>query len=433
MNLLLLVPGTGHFYCGSCLRDDALAKALCALGHDAVVVPLYLPMMLEDGAETGANDAPVHMGGINLYLQQKASVFRRLPQWLARWLDSPRLLRWASRRSSMTEAPYLGPMTLSMIRGESGRQAKELEKLIAWVASTDRPDVVLLSNVMLSGIVRRLREELGCPVVMTLQGEAPFLDSLQAPFAEQAWQELRARAPDIDAFIAVSHYYADLMRDRLALRPERVHVVHNGLDIEELRAEPRPLDERRPPAVGYLARMCKDKGLDTLVDAYLLLKEKGTVAGLRLRVAGVMLKEDRSFVADLRERLGAHIADVDFMPNVERAEKLAFLQTLSALTVPATYGESFGLYLLEAMAAGVPVVQPRHAAFPEILDATGGGVLCQPDSARSLADALEQVLLDGTHAAELAANGRRAVLERFHSERMAREFTEICSRVSRDR
>lgn len=430
MRLMLLTPGTGHFHCGSCLRDQELARALRELGHEVDVAPLYLPLVLE--REEGP-EGPVLMGGINVYLQQKWSLLGRMPRFLADLLDRPGLLRWASRRGSMTNAPGLGPMTVSILSGESGRQAREVDKLVEWARSRPRPDVVVLSNAMLCGVVRRLREALGVPVVTTLQGEEPFLDALVEPFSERAWNALRERLVDVAALVAVSHTYAARMRERLSLGADRVRVVRNGLDPVELSGDGLPAEKRRPKTIGYLARMCPDKGLDTLVEAFLVLAERGSVPDLRLRVAGAQPVEDRRFVAGLRARVEARGlgSRVEFLPNVGRAEKLAFLGTLSVLSVPALYGESFGLYLLEAMAAGVPVVQPRHAAFPEVLEATGGGILCEPGDVQSLADGLEAVLTDEPRAAALAERGRRGVVEQFTAERMAKEFVALCSELLR--
>jgi glycosyltransferase involved in cell wall biosynthesis len=425
---MLLTPGTGYFYCGSCLRDSVLARTLRKLGHDVVVVPLYLPPVLEEPEDGEA----VHMGGINMYLQQKTRLARHLPRWLADLLDRPKLLRWASRRGNLTQAADLGSMTVSMLQGECGRQADEVEKLVQWAASTERPDVVVLSNIMLCGIVRRLKQELDRPVVATLQGEAPFLDALPEPFSTQAWQELTERASDIDAFVPVSRSYGDLMAGRLRIEPERIRVIHNGLDLADMLSEPEPLAGREPKTIGFLARMCRDKGLHTLVEAFILLKESGRFEDLRLRIAGAMLSEDRAFVKGLQARLRSRgwQGHSEFLPNIDRAEKLAFLAELSVLSVPATYGESFGLYLLEAMASGVPVVQPRHGAFPEILEATGGGILCEPDDADALAQALEELLLDESKSRELARQGRRSVMEHYTAERMAKEFEELVVKIT---
>ncbi len=428
MRFMLLTPGTGHFYCGSCLRDNTLAAALRQQGHEVEVVPLYLPMMLEDGQ---AEEPRVHMGGINMYLQQKVGLAKHAPDWLANLLDSPRLLRWASKRGNMTEAPDLGPMTVSMVRGEDGRQAGEVEKLVRWAKEQPRPDVLVISNAMLIGVVRRMKQELGCKVVTTLQGEQPFLDSLPEPHRSDAWDALRGRAADVDAFVGVSRWYGDRMRDRLGIDESRLHVVYNGIDVS-LFGDPSALSDRSPRTIGYLARMCRDKGVDTLVDAFLRLRQRGGFDDVRLHVAGVQLNEDKPLVDELRSKIEAqHAMDaVTFSPNLERADKLAFLQTLSVLSVPAMYGESFGLYLLEALASGVPVVQPRDAAFPELLEATGGGVLCEPGDPEALADALADVLSDPARAQQLADSGRGVVRDRFTAARMAEQFEAVAARFA---
>ena len=427
MRILQLTPGTGSFYCGTCMRDNALTVALRRQGHDALMVPLYLPPALDEAS--AAEGAPLFYGGVNVYLQQASPLFRRTPRWLDGLLDSPAVLRGAARRAGMTKASELGEMTLSMLRGEDGHQAKELTRLVEWVASEDgRADVVCLSNALLLGLARRIRAETGARVVCTLQGEDTFLDSLDEPHRTASWDTLAERAADVDAFVAVSHYHADLMTRRMKLPPDRVHVVYNGIDLTGYGPASPPTD---PPVLGYLARMCPPKGLGTLVDAYLLLRKRGRVKGLKLRVAGAQTAGDVSYVESLRARLDAEGvgADAAFFPNIDRAEKVAFLRGLSAFSVPATYGESFGLYVIEALAAGVPVVQPRHAVFPELLAETGGGVLCEPDDPSALADALEALLLDPERARALGEQGRRTVIERFNVDVMAENVARVFAGV----
>ena len=427
MRVMQLIPGTGSFFCGSCLRDHSLARALIGRGHDVEIVPLYLPLVLEEGR----NDAEIQLGGINMYLQQKSRLARRLPRWLTRLFDRPGLLRWASKRGNMTDAADLGEMTLSMVRGEDGNQRREVDKLVDWAKEQERPDVVLLSNVMLLGVARRLREGLGRPIIVTMQGEAPFLDALPDKQRAASWDELRRRAQDVDAFVGVSQYYSDLMRERLQLPADRVHTVYNGVDLSRLDLDAPPVVSRTPPAIGYLARMCRDKGLQTLVPAFAELKRRGSIPNLRLRVAGVQLKEDVAFVEELRSQLTEWSDDVEFLPNIDLETKREFLRSISVMSVPATYGESFGLYLVEAMACGVPCVQPRHGAFPEVVEASGAGLLCEPDDPVSLADRLEELLGSPERLGELGERGRAAARDRFTSDRMARDFEELCKLVAR--
>ena len=426
MRIVQLTPGTGNFYCGTCLRDNALVAALRKQGHDAVLLPMYLPHFVDE--ESMAEDAPLFFGGINVYLQQKSALFRATPAWLDHLLDAPALLHRAASRAGMTSARDLGDLTHSMLLGESGRQAKELEKVIAWLAREEnRPDVVSLSNVLLIGLARRIKEALNLPVVCTLQGEDSFVDALPEP--ERCWQTLRQRAADVSAFVAVSRYYGEVMTMRLGLAAERVEVVYNGISLDGY--APAASGAPEPPVIGYLARMHPCKGLDVLIEAFIQLKARGHIPGVRLRVAGGQTAEDKRFVNRLRAQLrAAGCGDaVEFLPNLDRPAKQAFLRTLSVLSVPATYGESFGLYLIEALASGVPVVQPAHAAFPELIEATGGGMLCKPGDPEALALALEAALADPERLAEWGRCGMRQVREKFTSAAMARGFAAVCERA----
>ncbi len=423
MRLIQLTPGTGNFYCGSCLRDNALVTALRELGHDAHLMPMYLPHLVDE--ESASTGEPLLFGGINVYLQQKSGLFRRTPGWLDKLLDSPSLLRRAAGQSSMTSARDLGEITLSMLEGEHGRQAKEVRKLIAWVAARDRPPhVISLSNILLAGLAPSLRRELGIPVVCTMQGEDGFLDALPEPYREQCWKKLRELAGSIAGFVAVSRYYKDEMVRRLNLAPETVRVVHNGISLDGYRAASHPPN---PPVIGFLARMCQAKGLDTLVEAFIELKARGQAGDARLRIAGAKTPADENFVKGLQQRLREKGLEAQFLPNLSRGEKQEFLRGLTVLSVPAR-GESFGLYVLEALASGVPVVQPREGGFPELIEATGGGLLYD-DGANGLAAALEKMLMDQEVARQLGQRGREAVVSLFTREKMAANFAEVCQEV----
>lgn len=397
------------------------------------MVPLYLPLTLDEADQSAAT--PIFFGGISVYLEQKSNLFQSAPQWLRRLLASRKLLAWAGSRAAKTKAAEVGDMMLSMLRGEEGRQARELDELIAWLKTQPRPDVICLSNALLVGLARKLKTELGATVVCTLQGEDAFLDGLPDSHREPAWQLLRERVADVDLFIAPSRYFGELMTRRLSLPPEKVSVVYNGISLEgyEVSSLKSKAQSQSAPVLGYLARMCKEKGLDTLVEAFIVLKQRGKVPRLKLQIGGSCGPGDELFVKSLRQRLAAagYIGEVAFFPNLTRAEKVDFLRGLTVLSVPALYGEAFGLYVIEALAAGVPVVQPRHAAFPELIAATGGGVLCEPGDAKSLADKVEELLLNPGAAQALGAVGQKAVHDKFSVAAMTRETLRVFEIVNR--
>jgi glycosyltransferase involved in cell wall biosynthesis len=423
-------------YCGGCLRDNALVAALRQLGHEALMIPLYLPLTLDE--EDQSAGTPIFFSGINVYLAQKAPLYRGAPGWLRDLFASPRLLQWAAGKAAKTRAADLGDLTLSMLRGEAGNQARELDELIAWLKTQPKPDVISLSNALLAGMARRLKSEVGAPVACALQGEDFFLDGLPESHRAACWQTLAERARDVDLFVAPSRYFGNLMQERLGLPADRVRVVYNGIKLDgyvqegrrknvECRMQKGDGQGLRVSTLGFFARMCREKGLDTLVDAFICLRKRSRTGKVRLLVGGSCGPADQAFVEGLRERLHAEevLGDVEFHPNLDRAAKLEFLRSLSVFSVPARYGEAFGLYVIEAMAAGVPVVQPRVAAFPELIEATGGGLLCAEEDPQALAEAIEQLLLDPARARALGEAGRRAVFERFSAEAMARAMAQV--------
>lgn len=420
MKIVLITPGTGSYYCGVCMRDNALAKELVRQGHDAIMLPTYLPLTLDEGAANPAS--PIFFGGVNVYLQQKWALFRRTPRWLDRLLNARGLLNLAAKQSGMTATADVGELTLSMLHGEDGNQAKELEKLVEWLRG-HRPDTVWLSTSLLVGLARRLKKELGVPVLCSLQGEDSFLDGLPEPWRSRCWAAMGERSADADRLIAPSEFYAELMSRRMQVPREKVRVLPNAVSVDDF-APVNGSSAPTTPTIGYLARMIPGKGLGLVVDAFIALKKRGRFPNARLICAGAMTADDERYVASLRAKLAAAgvAGDVEFRPNVSREEKVAFLHSLTLLSVPATYGEAFGLYLVEALAAGVPVVQPRTAAFPEIVEATGGGVLFEPENIDALVAAWEPLLADPAKARALGEHGRAAVARDFSMPRLAERF-----------
>jgi len=430
MNIVQLTPGAGKMYCGNCFRDNALVKELRRLGHETLMMPLYLPLTLED--EDATEDTPIFYNGIKVYLEQKSAAFRNAPKFVHELLGARRFLDWASGKAAKTRADEVGDLAISMLLGEDGRQARELDQLIAFLKDQGQADVVCLSNAMLLGLARRIRTELNVPVVCMLQGEHAYIESMNPESREAVWNVMAERAKDADLFIAPSRYFGDLMNAKLEVPDAKLKVIHNGIDL----AGYEPAVSRPPtPVLGYFARMCRDKGLDVVVDAFLKLKTRNQVEGLKLWIGGGCGPGDEPFVAEMRDRINAKgwISDVEYYPNLSKEDKQEFYRRISALSVPSSEGEAFGLYVAEAMASGVPVVQPRHSAFPELIELTGGGVIAEGTDADALAAALEPVLMDRKRLADLGKKARQGAEEHFTLNAMAAKTLEALAELERPR
>ncbi len=429
MKIVQISPGSGdNFYCENCLRDAALVRAMRRLGHDVLMVPLYLPLQADKNEPV--SNAPIFFGGVNVFLQQKLALFRRTPRWVDKVFDARPLLDWAARKAGMTNARDLGETTISMLEGEQGRQVKELDRFVDWLVETEyHPDVVCLSNILLGGLVHRIKERLGAPVVCLLQDEDGFLDGLTSPYAERAWEIVRQCAREVDGFIAVSTYFAETMQKRLEVEAERMHVVHMGIDLKDYTPA---TDRPSVPTIGFLSRMCPERGLETLVDAFVLLKGRAGLESCRLRISGGRSAADERFIGRLRSKLDAAGVghDVEFLESFDRDVRLEFLRSLSVLSVPERGPVAYGLYVLEASAMGVPVVEPAMGCFPETIEMTGGGVLYEGGTPEALAEALVPLLLDAEAGRKLGAAGREGVSRAFDIETTAQKMADTCERIA---
>ncbi len=413
MRVAYLAAGAGGMYCGSCMRDNRLAATLIAQRRDVVLIPLYTPLRTD---EVDVSRDAIYYGGINVYLQQVFPPFRYLPQALDRFLNSPRLLHRIGRMAGGTRPSTLGRLTVSVLKGEEGAQRKELSRLIAGLR-TLRPDLINLPNLMFVGTARRLKDALGTAVICTLGGEDVFLDQLSKPYRGEAFTLIRNRARDIDGYISTTEYYADHAAEHFGLPRRRIHVVPMGIKVDDFAETGQTL--AKPFTIGYLARVCHEKGLASLCQAFVALRRDRR--SCRLRVAGYLAAADRPYLEKIRRYLTKQGVDdaVDYIGEVSRTDKARFLRSLHALCVPTVFPEAKGFYCVEAMASGVPIVQPRLGSFPEIIDATGGGLLYDPGETRSLINALAKLMDDETLRQRLGRQGREAVRRLFTDEVMA--------------
>jgi glycosyltransferase involved in cell wall biosynthesis len=427
MKIAYITAGAAGSFCGSCMRDNTLVAALRQQGHDAVLIPTYTPIRTD---ETDVSYKRIFFGGINVFLQDKLSFFRHTPWFLDRLLDAPGLIRWLSTFAGKTQAAELVDLTLSMLRGEHGRQRKEFEKLIAWLKDELQPDIVVLTNVLLSGLIPPLKEALKRPVVAVLQGDDIFLDGLPAAARAQAIMLIRNNCIDCDRYIATCRAYAEFMSTYLGVPRDKIDVVYPGIKLNGYAPKsPRPTSA--PFTIGYFARICPEKGLHVLVDAFCELKRQRPDADVRLRVAGYFGPAQEEFLAAQEAKLAAaglthHYAHVD-CPSHD--DKVRFLHELDVLSVPTTYREPKGLYVLEAWASGVPVVQPSHGSFPELVGATGGGVLVEPENPAALARAILDLHDRRDEAQALGKRGQDVVTNRFHAAAMATETTTVLTKT----
>ena len=416
MRILSFTGGAGTMYCGSCLRDNALAAEMLRRGHEVLLTPVYTPTRTD---ERNVSQHQVFFGGISVFLEQHSPVFRHTPRMLDRLWDSGWALRLATKRQIKVDPKKLGALTVSMLRGERGFQRKEIGKLLDWLKTERRFDVVNLPYSLLLGLAGPIKRALKAPLCCTLQGEDLFLEGLSEPYRQQSLDLIRECSVHVDAFLPVSRYYADYMPRYLGVPRSKMRLASLGINVEGY--GPRTAPRTAPFTVGFFARVAPEKGLHVLCDAYRRMRSRPDVPPSRLVAAGYLAPEHRDYFDGIVKQMAAWGLEQEFHYHgeLDRDQKIAFLHELDVLSVPATYDEPKGIFLFEAMACGVPVVQPRRGAFPEILEATGGGLLVEPDDPEALADGLVALWRDPSLRAAMAAAGQAGVREHYHVGRMA--------------
>jgi glycosyltransferase involved in cell wall biosynthesis len=423
MKIAYITAGAAGMYCGSCMKDNTLVAALNKLGHDALLLPTYTPIRTD---EENVSQERVFFGGINVFLQQKLWFFRHTPWFLDRLLDVPALLRAVAPFAVRTRAEKLGGLTRSMLEGDHGQQKKEIQKLVQWLSEEHRPEIVIFSNVLLSGMVPSIRETLKVPIIATLQGDDIFLDSLPLKDRQASIDLIRRNVESIDGLIATSEYYAEYMAEYLGIPRRKISVIHPGINLKG-HGGARPARREAPYTLGFFARICPEKGFHQVVDAFRALRKLPDAPPTKLKVSGWMGANQRRFFDEQRKKLEADglLADFEHVDCPSLAEKVAFLQSIDLLSVPTVYHEPKGIYILEALANGTPVVQPAHGSFPELIERTQGGLLVEPGNPQALARAIRELLLDPARREEMGRCGAATVAEHFSAESMAKQTVSL--------
>ena len=422
MRLLQFSAGAAGMYCGSCLHSNTLALHLGAQGVDVTLVPLYTPTRTD---EKNASTGHVFFGGVSVYLEQAIPFLRKTPKIFDAFWDSNAALHAVGLLNTSTDPASLGPLTVSMLKGEAGHQKKEFEHLSAWLDKQPPFDVALIPYALLLGLAPMLKAR-GLKVACELQGEDLFLDGLVEPWRSEAKELIAQRAKDVELFIAGSHYYADMMSADLKIPRDKIEVVHHGIDIDE---RLMTLKSSHSPefTVGFFARIAPEKGLHVLADAYIKFRERRPERKARLAAGGYLAGEHRSYLLGIEDKLRAAGREPEFhyYGSPDRQGKFEFLRSLDLLAAPTPYREPKGLFAMEAMACGVPVVLPRHGAFPEIIETTDGGLLHTAGDEVELVAALERLADDHETRQAMGTRGARAVREHFAAPMMARRTRDL--------
>ncbi len=419
MNIIQIIPGSGgSFYCGNCLRDSKYVDALRNLGHQVVKIPMYLPLFSD---EHDISDIPIFYGAISTYLKQVYPVFRKAPKWFDKLLNSKPMMKIAASQAGSTRAKGLEDMTISMLLGEQGEQKEELEKMVDWIAEHCKPDVIHISNALLLGLAKRIREKIKVPVVCSLQDEDVWVDAMQPQFQKSIWDLMQKRSEDVDALVAVSNYFAGEMQKRMNISNKKVHTFYLGVDADDYHYIPI---EKKPRNVGYISRMCHKDGFDIVVDAFIELKKKSGFEDVKFIATGGLTGDDKKFLKEQKQKIkhaGLWNA-FEIIEEFEGDKRHHFFEKVSMVSVPVRVGEAFGMYMLESMASGVPVVQPALGAFPEIVKTSGGGTIYQPNTPEKLGEAWAELFNDTKKLKQLSDAGYQGTKEKFNIHKHAEEI-----------
>lgn len=435
-SVVFLTAGAAGMFCGSCMHDNSLAKALRRAGVDCLLQPLYTPIRTDESAIVSSR---VFFGGIHVYLLQHMPWLRFVPKPLRRMLDWPPLIRLATRRIGATDPAKLGELSVSMLQGADGRQAEEVSRLVNWLADDIRPSAIILSNLLIGGAIPAIRAALpDTKIIVLLQGDDIFLDHLPDQHRDRAIALCHQLSSDVDHFVVNSQFYHDKMSTMLSIDVDKFKIMPLSIDIAPYSPESEAAEsptsesvafgcESRAFRLGYLARIAPEKGLHRLVDAFIELAGDRRHDDLTLHVAGWLGAANEPYFDDLKQRIvdAGLEGRFQYHGSPELDQKAAFLSSLDLLSVPTEYEDPKGLFVLEANASGVPVVQPDHGAFGELVSSTGGGIVVPANQHDALVSAIRGLIGDPARRSQLGTDGRHAVSTTHTISRAAEQMRRL--------
>ncbi len=424
MKVIYLITGSGgSFYCANCYRDMLYFRAIRKMpGITANAVPLYLPPD-DAGTETGF-DKHIFFGAISMFLREKVGFLKNMPVFLEKFFDLKPFLKLAARQAGTTSTEGYEELTINMIEGDNAFRKKEVDRLVSYLVKDGKPDVVHLSNALILGLARQLKNRIKAKVVCSLLNEDDWIDDMSEPWRSKAWEMIGRESVYVDHFITPSNYYRQLFISKTGVNGDNIHVIPLGFEPEP------PFGKRntdRPPALGYFSRISHYNGFDKLVDAFIELKTKHSIPDLNLNICGGYTGTDKTFISDqirkIREQ--GFQKSIKIYPEFQGNKKMEFFNDVDVISVPVRKYDGYGLYILEANSSGVPVVQPATGAFPEIIAATGGGITYVPDTVEELSVSLKKLLTDRELASKLGETGKERVLSDFSLDKMSAVLSEV--------
>jgi len=424
MNIVYLITGSGgSFYCANCYRDMLYVRAIRKVpGVKARPVPLYLPpdkTNVSEGFET-----EVFFGAISMFLREKVGFLRNMPPFMDKIVDSVPLLKIAAKQAGATRTEGYEELTLNMIEGDNAFRSHEVERLVKFLTRDGKPDVIHLSNALILGLARQLKKRMNVKVVCSLLNEDDWIDDMAEPYRSKAWEMIAREAVYVDKFITPSRYGRDLFIKKTGLKGDNIYVIPLGFDPENTEITRQ---EGHSPSLGYFCRANSHNGFDKLVDAFIEIRKRKLVPELTLHVCGGYTGDDKPFITQQIRKIRENglQKDVKIYPEFMGDKKREFFSNVDVISVPVRKYDGYGLYLLEANGAGIPVVQPATGAFPEIIEITHGGLIYSPDTNEALVDSLVKLLNDMHLQKELGETGRKNVLSELSLGKMALALSEI--------
>lgn len=428
MKIVYLITGSGgSFYCGNCYRDMLYFRAIRKVpGMTAKAIPLYLPPG-KDSSEYGF-DKKVFFGAISMFLREKVRLFRNMPAFLDKLFDTDLLLRLAATQAGTTRTEGLEELTLNMIKGDSAFRAHEVDRLVKYLEHEGSPDVIHLSNALIIGLARQLKKRMNIKIVCSLLNEDDWIDEMAEPYRGRAWEMIARESRSIDYFVTPSNYYKEMFIRKTGIKGDNIAVVPLGFDHGPHEV---PGNEPRPPALGYFCRISHPNGFDKLVDAFIELKSGTALKDLTLHVCGGYTGDDKPFISSQIKKIRDNKFEksVRIYSEFQGNMKMEFFNNVDVISVPVRKYDGYGLYILEANGAGIPVVQPDTGAFPEIIGTTGGGIIYSPDTTSELASSLLKILTDDILRKKLGETGRIRVRSELSLDRMAAGLSGVYGRL----